>query len=170
MNFRTTANPANAMDINNAELPASGTVGGGRGVANDVPVTITTAMISRPTDNFDFCILISFFCWSYRFKPMLLGIVPLTEAGAAFVGAGWGGGGGIANDFSTDNSPNNATNTNTEHAPIIFFILWKRPELFSCQKNGFFIKPLIASHNRFKYSLLCKNAESSLLVAENQKM
>jgi hypothetical protein len=54
MNFRTTANPANAMDIKSAELPASGTA---LVEANEFPATITMAIIRRPADNFDFCIL-----------------------------------------------------------------------------------------------------------------
>jgi hypothetical protein len=56
INFRTTAKPPKAMDNNNAELPASGT--GGPKVANEDPVTMTTAKISRPREIFDFCIVI----------------------------------------------------------------------------------------------------------------
>jgi hypothetical protein len=45
------------MDINSAELPASSTEGGGKGLPpNDVPVAITMASIARPRDNFDFFI------------------------------------------------------------------------------------------------------------------
>jgi hypothetical protein len=74
MNFRTTASPAKPMDINSAELPASGAVvGGGGGAANVDPVTITTASIARPRDNFDFCILLFFYC--YNFEPHLLNTV-----------------------------------------------------------------------------------------------
>jgi hypothetical protein len=77
MNFRTTASPAKPMDINSAELPASGAVTGGGGTAKVVPVTITTASITRPRDNFDFCILLFFYC--YNFEPHLLNTVtPLT--------------------------------------------------------------------------------------------
>jgi hypothetical protein len=49
------------MDINRAELPASGAVEGGGGApANELPVTITMASNTRPMDNFDFCILFMF--------------------------------------------------------------------------------------------------------------
>jgi len=48
-------------------------------------------------------------------------MAPLIEAGAALVGAGVGGG-GLANELSANVKPNTATNTNTEHAPMIFFI------------------------------------------------
>jgi hypothetical protein len=56
MNLRATANPAKPMDIKSAELPASGAVTGGGGAANKLPVTITRASITKPRDNFDFCI------------------------------------------------------------------------------------------------------------------
>jgi hypothetical protein len=63
MNFRATANPAKPMDINRAELPASGAVEGGGAPANELPVTITMASNTRPRDNFDFCILfLAVFC------------------------------------------------------------------------------------------------------------
>jgi hypothetical protein len=66
MNLRTTANPAKPIDISNAELPASG-AGAGPTFANELAVTITTANITRPRDNFDFCIL--FFAVSVCFNP-----------------------------------------------------------------------------------------------------
>jgi hypothetical protein len=59
MNFRAIASPANAMDISSDELPASG-VGAGGGALKVVPVTMTTASISKPMDNFDF--FIGIFC------------------------------------------------------------------------------------------------------------
>jgi hypothetical protein len=72
-------------------------------------------------------------------EPLLTTTAALTEAGAALVGAGGvgeGGGGPIANDFSTNTNPNNAANTNAEHAPMIFFILGIGDKLVSCHKMG----------------------------------
>jgi len=55
MNFRANASPPTAIDINSAELPASGA--GAIGVAVAVPATITTAKTKRLSDQFDLFIV-----------------------------------------------------------------------------------------------------------------
>jgi hypothetical protein len=111
-------------------------------------------------------------------------LTPLGEAGGALVevggalvepggvagGVGGGGGGPPANDFSTTNNPNNATNTNTELAPITFFILSNALSSFHAIQKGRGGGPPIASLKYFTYSSLRKYAATSLVVAATKKM
>ena len=81
----TAAKAANAMDISNAELPASGV--GGVWSANVVPVTITTANIKRPIDHFG--LFISVLCLMFITVSLnCYAAKKLTDAAGAFVDAG----------------------------------------------------------------------------------
>jgi hypothetical protein len=107
------------MDSNSDELPASGESSGG-GAPNVVPVTITTASIINPTDNFEFFIM-CLFVYFWKFHPLFTA-KPLTTAGAALVGAdGVGTGGGPANDLAAINNP---IATITQPHTISIFISW----------------------------------------------
>jgi hypothetical protein len=61
-------------------------------------------------------------------------IVPLTEAGAAFVAGGLGGGGPLANDRSADNMPKQPAKANAKDTPTAFFMLFI-PQHNPCQDS-----------------------------------